>query len=57
MSRPEKVLLVEDEPVLRRFMIDFVQDETGCSCETAGCGQEALMLLEKEARVDSCSVH
>jgi CheY-like chemotaxis protein len=46
------VLLVEDDPDVRAFFAEVLQDQGGCSVTEVGTGEEALALLRGGARFD-----
>lgn len=51
---PKRVLIVEDEEMLRRSLSDYLEDED-FEVFTASSGEEGLSVLEKE-RADMCIV-
>src|SRR5947209_6543156 len=45
----QKILVAEDDPLLLSYLTDFLEDETGYSCQLAQSGAEALAFLEEDA--------
>ncbi|MDP6625098.1 MAG: response regulator, partial [Nitrospinota bacterium] len=46
-NKKEKILVVDDEPVIRELLVNFLQRE-GYTVDCAGNGVEALKVLKKD---------